>query len=48
MEIIDFWMQRKKIMTENAQTLRGILNTIKHTNICIMGVPKGGRGKGKK
>ena len=39
--IIQFEVQKGKRMKKNKQTLRDLWDTINHTNICIMGVPKG-------
>lgn len=41
-------MSNKREMKKSEQKLRGIRNTIKHTNICIIGVPAGEEKEGHK
>ena len=41
MEITDAKQKREKRLKTNEESLRGLWDNIKCTNICIIGVPKG-------
>lgn len=40
--------QREKIIKKSQESLRELWDTIKHTNLCITGVPKGKKRKTQK
>ena len=48
LEITDTEQKREKRLKRNEDSLREFWNNIKHTNICITGVPEGKERKGQK
>ena len=46
MEIMDAEQEREKRLKRNEESLRELWDNIKHTNICIIGVPEEEREKG--
>ena len=48
MEITDAEEKREKRLKTNEESLRELWDNVKHTNICIIGVPEGGERRGQK